>query len=60
MDRCQKYSVVEQLPPELNERKRKLWPQYKKAKEESKAAKWFGEKLMVDNKMIEAKPDPIH
>ena len=60
MDSSQKYSVVEQLPPELNERKRKLWPQYKKAKEESKAAKWFGEKLMVDNKMIEAKPDPIY
>ena len=60
MDRTKKFSVAEQLPPELNERKQKLWPQYKKAKEESKAAKWFGEKLLVDNKMVEAKPDPIY
>ena len=52
-----KFSISSQLPPELNERKKSLLPQYKEAKRQNKKVKWINDKLMIDNDIITARKD---
>ena len=59
LTQSKKFYVATQLPPELNERKKKLWPQFKQAKEQNRSVKWVGEKLLLDNKLIQAKKDTV-
>ena len=57
LDRSKKISIQDQLPPELNERKKKLWPMFKEARSSGKKVRWLGEKLTIDNKVVEAPKD---
>ena len=57
LDRSKKISIQDQLPPELNERKKKLWPVFKEARLSGKKVRWLGEKLTIDNKVVEAPKD---
>ena len=52
-----KYAVSNHLPPELNERKRQLWSKFKDAKEQNCKVKWIGEKLLLDDQIVQAKKD---
>jgi hypothetical protein len=56
------YSVQEQLPQEIQERRNRLWPKYKEAKEKAKTdkttkVKWALDKLQVNGKTFSAKDD---
>ena len=57
MIRSKKLSIQDQLPPELNEREKKLWPMFKEARSCGKKVRWLGEKLTIDNKVVEAPKD---
>ena len=48
------FGISEQQPREYEERKKMLMPQFKKAKEENRKARWSKDKLIIDNKMITA------
>lgn len=54
------YSVSEQLPRELAERKKMLLPSFKKAKEEKKQPKWSLDKLVIGQKMQQVPKDKVH
>ena len=58
-DRSKKILIQDQLPPELNERKKKLWPKFKEAKMSGQKVRWLGEKLIIDNETVEAPRDFI-
>ena len=57
LDRSKKISIQIELPPELNKRKKKLWPMFKEARSSGKKVRWLGEKLTIDNKVVEAPKD---
>ena len=59
LDRGKKFGVNEQLPRELAERKRRLLPQYKEAKDQKKQAKWNVDKLVVDGKTRQVQRDTV-
>ena len=59
LQRDKKFGVNEQLPRELEERKKQLLPKYKEARKEQKKPKWSLDKLVVDNKVTEVKRDHI-
>ena len=56
------FSVNEQLPQEVQERRNRLWPKFKEAKEKSKhdksmKVKWSFDKLNINGKLHSAKDD---
>ena len=56
------FSVQEQLPQEIQERRNRLWPKFKEAKEKAKTDKtikvrWVLDKLQVNSKTFSAKDD---
>ena len=53
------YSVNEQLPPEIQECRKRLWPKYKEAKRDTnvKEVKWNLDKLIIDKRVIRATDD---
>jgi len=53
------FSVYEQLPRPVEEKRKQLLPLYKEAKESKKKARWSGAKLIVENKVIEARKDEV-
>ena len=59
MDKSKKFFITTQLPPELHERKKQLWPYFKEAKEWKQKVKWVGEKLLLEDKLVNAKKDHI-
>ena len=44
--------VSEQFPPEIEAKRKELWPAYKQAKREGKKAKLVVDKLYVDNQLV--------
>ena len=59
------YSIQEQLPQEIQERRNRLWPKFKEAKEKSKSdksvkVKWVSDKLQINGKLFSAKDDIQH
>ena len=44
--------MTDQIPPETQEKRNKLWPQFIQAKREKKSAKFIDDKLLIDNKII--------
>ena len=47
-----KIKVTDQIPPETQEKRNKLWPQFIQAKREKKSAKFINDKLLIDNKIV--------
>ena len=59
------FGVQEQLPPEVQQRRNRLWPLFKDAKNESKTDKtmkvmWSADKLIINGKEHTAKDDVQH
>jgi len=54
-----KFGVNDQLPREMDERKKQLMPQYKEAKAGNKRPKWSLDKLVIDKKVIEVERDRV-
>lgn len=52
-----RFSVFTQLPRELSERRGHLVPYFKDARSKKIPAKWFGDKLQVNGKVMEYTPD---
>ena len=48
LDRAKNFRVADQLPRELEERKKRLMTDYKEAKQEQKTVKWSVDKLVID------------
>ena len=59
LDRNKKFGVNDQLPRELEERKKQLLPQYKEARREDKKPKWAVDKLVVGKKVTQVKKDCV-
>jgi chromosome segregation ATPase len=53
------FSVMNQLPRELAERRRQLVPEYKQVKQNRHNVKWVGEKLLLEGKIKEVRHDVI-
>ena len=56
------FGIQEQLPPEIQERRNRLWPKFKEAKAQSKQNRnlkvsWSYDKLKINNTMHDAKDD---
>ena len=51
LDRAKNYRVADQLPRELEERKKRLIPDYKEAKQDQKTVKWSVDKLVIDGQV---------
>ena len=55
-----KFSVNEQLPPEVTERRKRLWSKYKEAKQnKTNKVKWSLDKLFINGKCFTAFDDDI-
>jgi len=59
LSRDDELKVTEQFPPEVNERRNKLWPQFIDARKAGKEAKFKVDKLIIDKKTISAPEDTI-
>lgn len=59
LNRDKRFGIGEQLPRELEERRKRLLPVFKEAKREQKSAKWSVDKLIVNSQTIEVKKDSI-
>ena len=53
------YSVNEQYPPEIQERRKRLWPMFKEAKEKGNEVKWNVDKLVINHRTYTAKDDNV-
>lgn len=56
------FSIQEQLPPEIQERRNRLWPKFKEAKAQAKQngnlkVSWSYDKLKINNNLHDAKDD---
>ena len=54
-----KFSVYNQLPKELVERKKQLLPTYKAARDKNLKPRWIGAKLLVNDTVTQVKKDRI-
>lgn len=59
LDPQKKFGVNDHLPRELEERKKRLIPDYKKARRDRKKPRWARDKLVVDNKVLSVKKDSV-
>ena len=59
LDKSKKFGVNEQLPRELEERKKQLLPQFKDAQKDQKKPKWSMDKLVIDGKVLQVKKDTV-
>ena len=59
LDKNKGYGVNEQLPRELEERKKRLIPAFKQAKQEKKTPRWSNEKLIIGGKVTESRKDTV-
>lgn len=57
--KAKKFGVSEQLPRELEERKKQLLPQFKAAKNSKKNAKFVLDRLVIDNKVTKVEKDSV-
>jgi regulator of replication initiation timing len=53
------YSVQQQFPAEVNERRKRLWPKYKAARDAKENPKWALDKLIINGRRICANDDNI-
>ncbi len=59
LDRKKKFGVNDQLPRELESRKKKLMPVFKDAKKEKQQPKWQLDKLVIGKKVTTAHKDTV-
>ena len=59
LDKRKKYGVSEQLPRELNERKKQLLPKFKEAKVQEKKPRWNVDKLVIDKTVTAIEKDCV-
>ena len=59
LDKRKKYGISNQLPRELEERKKQLLPVYKEAREKQLNPKWSNDKLIIGNNVRSVKKDHI-
>ena len=59
LDKDKKFGVNEQLPRELEERKKKLLPKFKQARNDNLKPKWQQDKLLVGKKVTKAHKDRV-
>ena len=59
LDREKRFGVNEQLPRELEERKKQLLPKFHEARSQQKTAKWSLDKLIVGDKVMSVDRDRI-
>lgn len=59
LNKQKRFGISEQLPRELEERKKRLLPEYKEAKRRNLNPKWSLDKLIINNKVKEIKKDTI-
>jgi len=59
LDKAKRFGVNEQLPKELEQRKKQLRPQFKEARNNNKKPKWILDKLVIDNKIIKVEKDKV-
>ena len=59
LNKEKKFGVNEQLPRELEERKKHLLPQYREARSQDKKPKWSLDKLVINNKVHQVKRDRV-
>ena len=59
LNRAKNYRVQDQLPRELEERKKRLVQNYKEAKQEHKEVKWQADKLVINGKVKAIEKDRV-
>ncbi len=59
LNKVKKFGVSDQLPRELDERKKKLMPKFKEAREAKNKPRWQKDKLVVGDKVIKAHKDTV-
>jgi hypothetical protein len=59
LDKVKKYGVNDQLPRELEERKKKLLPAFKEARKDNKQPKWQLDKLVIGKNVKKAHKDKV-
>jgi len=59
LDKSKKFGISDQLPRELDERKKRLMPQFKEAKRGNKNVKWTRDRLVIDGKLSAVQKDDI-
>ena len=59
MPRHDKVKISEQFPPEVNERRNKLWPQYMDAKKSGKESKLNADKLIINKRVVSHPTDKV-
>ena len=59
LDKNKGYGINDQLPRELEERKKQLLPDYRKAKLNQQKVKWSMDKLIIDGEVTVAKRDKV-
>ena len=59
LDRNKKFGINEQLPRELEERKKRLLPKFREARSNQRNPKWSLDKLIIDNKTTRVERDKI-
>lgn len=60
LDKTKKFGVNDQLPRELEERKKQLLPKFKAARKDQKKPKWQVDKLVVGKEVTEVKKDQVN
>jgi regulator of replication initiation timing len=52
--------IQEQIPPEVQEKRNRLWPNFQEAKSDrANQVKWIGDKLMINGRIISADDEKI-
>ena len=59
LNRGKNFGVSEQLPREMNERKKQLLPKFRSAQQQEKKPKWNLDKLVIDRKETKVEKDKI-
>ena len=59
LDRTKRYGVNEQLPRELEERKKHLLPKFREARDAQQKPKWSMDKLIVNDRVTQMKQDCV-
>ncbi len=60
LSRSDSIRIQEQYPPEIHARRNKLWPQFIQSKQSGKPAKFSGDKLIVENKVLNPPRDRVN
>ena len=59
LNKSDKYAITDQLPPELQERRKRLMPKFIEAKKQSQKPKWSSDKLIVKDEVFRIEKDSV-